>query len=168
MLSIGELSLFLTEDLYLVPGEDLNPTLNALKAESTLEETEEEKAEPFFEEQSHSKEKIVFNPVLFITDKPFTGISLETFKNLVNKGLNLSENDFTLINQEEVFFTKPSDVNSTKLILFGTSFTGFSQKYKVHSLQNQLILLADAMERIAENIELKKQLWVQLQLMFPK
>jgi hypothetical protein len=173
MLELGELSLFLTEDIYLIK-EDTVPVVAPIPATPLVEETEPEAeleeviAETPAPVVPPKATPIHYNPVLFVFDKELTGVPEETFKKLVNNGLVLDEKSYSVITQEQVDFTKPEEVNSTKIVLFDVPFSGYHTKYKVASNDKQLILFVDSMERIAENQDLKRQLWTQLQLMFPK
>ncbi len=166
MLDLGELCLFLTEDVYLIKNDILGTIVHsAEEPEQELEEQIEQKVpEPIVQK----KEPIKYKSILFVFDTELTGLSKETFNNLVSKGLALSENDYSAITQEQVSFSKPEEVNSKKVILFDVSFSGYQNKYKLFHSNNQLVLLADSMEKIAANTDLKRQLWAQLQLMFPK
>ena len=172
MLTLAEISMFINEDVYILPKEVLNTVIKSEVDSLELSETEEESLSEF--DEPTSSETIIeipkipnYNPVLFIIDKPLSGLSEETFNKLVFNALKLKEEDFTVLNQDDITFSKAEQVNSKKIILFGASFTGFQQKYKLHSEGEKLILLADSMDRIAGNKELKTELWLNLQMMFP-
>ena len=167
--------MFISEDLYLLPHEVLASDIPILTTAivEVISEPEPEEEETMQQEVVEMKESgikisVAYKPVMFITDKPLTGLAEETFKNLVNKGLSLSEDDFSILTEDKVTFANPEEINSKKIILFGTTFTGIQQKYKVHTSENQLILIADSMDKIAQNVELKRLLWAQLQMIFPK
>ncbi|MBC7387724.1 MAG: hypothetical protein H7329_00795 [Opitutaceae bacterium] len=172
MMTLGELSMFINEELYLLANDVLKPI-----EEATSEIEQAEESEEFLiEEQEEVKilepvkeipKSQTFNNVLFITDKPLAGIALETFNKLVFNALKLKDTDFTVLNQDDITFSKADEINSKKIILFGTSFSGFQQKYKLQTVSEKLILLADSMDRIAGNKDLKTELWLNLQLMFP-
>ena len=168
-MKIGELSLFLTDDIYLIK-DDVIPLISKMddKSEEVDADLETELEALIETSLPVAKEPIRYNPVLFICEKELGGLALETFKNLVTKGLLLDEKQYSVISQDQVIFAKPEEVNSIKIVMLGVQFSGFQTKYKVVKTEKQLILVADSMELIAENIELKKQLWAQLQLMFPK
>ena len=167
-MKIGELSLFLTDHIYLIKDDVVSLIAKTDKLEE-LEPDLETELEALIETSLPvAKEPIKYNPVLFICEKELAGLALETFKNLVTKGLLLDEKQYSVINQEQVSFAKPEEVNSIKIVMLGVHFSGFQTKYKVQKTEKQLVLVVDSMELIAENIELKKQLWAQLQLMFPK
>ena len=172
ILTLAEISMFINEDVYLLPNEVLNKVINSEVDNLELSETEDESLLEV--EELISAEVITeipkvtnYRSVLFITDKPLAGLSEETFNKLVFNALKLKEEDFTVLNQDDITFSKAEEVNSKKMILFGTSFTGFQQKYKLHTEGEKLILLADSMDRIAGNKELKTELWLNLQMMFP-
>ncbi len=171
-MTIGEISMFIKEDLYLLPNDVHRPGEKPFIETVSLEEHEglsiEEPEEISVAGPVKEIPKIhVFNNVLFITDKPLSGLASETFNKLVFNALKLKETDFTVLNQDDITFSKAEEINSRKIILFGTSFSGFQQKYKPHKEAEKLILLADSMDRIAHNNDLKKELWLNLQLMFP-
>ena len=172
-MTLGEISMFINEDLYLLPNDVLiksveNPVVE-IEPVDDLEEISGEETEEFLiaEPIVEIPKFQTFNNVLFITDKPLAGLSLETFNKLVFNALKLKETDFTILNQDDVTFSTASEISSKKIILFGTSFSGFQQKYKLHTESEKLILLADSMDRISGNKDLKTELWVILQLMFP-
>jgi hypothetical protein len=167
-MKIGELSLFLTDDIYLIKG-DLIPSLSKAEKPEEEEADLETELEALIETSLPvAKEPIKYNPVLFICEKELAGLALETFKNLVSKALVLDERQYSVITQDQVTFSSPVEVNSFKIVMFGVDFSGFQTKYKVIKTEKQLVLVADSMELIAENKDLKMQLWTQLQLMFPK
>ena len=169
ILTLGEISMFINEEVYLLPNEQLVPVddyANSIEGEEIQEEEINELATgvlPIIQ----SPKAINYNPVLFIVDKPLVSVSLETFNKLVYNALKLTDEDFTILNQDDITFSKAEEVSSKKIILFGTSFTGFQQKYKLHTEEDKLVLLADSMDRIAGNKELKTELWRNLQIMFP-
>jgi hypothetical protein len=167
-MKIGELSLFLTDDIYLIKDDTavVIPKTELQEEDRTDLETE---LEALIETSLPvAKESIRYNPVLFICENELTGLALETFKNLVTKALVLDEKQYSLITQDQVTFSNPTEVNSQKIVMLGVQFSGFQTKYIVIKNEKQLVLVADTMELIAENKDLKMQLWVQLQLMFPK
>ena len=160
-MQLSELSLFLTEKVYLVK-EELKA--NALNCESlTVLSTEFKEEKPL-----EIKPIVSYKPIVFVFDKKLNSLSDETFRNLVSKGLLLQEGSYSVIIKEDLDFLNLEEIVSTKVILFGVSFSGFQNKYQVTSKGKQLVLFADSMERIASNVDLKRQLWAQLQLMFPK
>ena len=165
MLTLGVISMFINEEVYLLKNEDVSPV--------TIQEETEDLVEDFVDETEVEEPIVapviapVYNPVLFIVDKPLSGLAEETFNKLVFNALKLTESDFSIQNLENISVAGPEEVNSKKIVLFGTSFSGFSQKYKVHPQGEKIILLADSMERIAADQNLKKELWANLQLMFP-
>ena len=175
MLSLGELSLFLPDEVYLAKKDPVLPFVapnKSIPKAIVVEEEEESEEEEVVEQATPTKEvapqyPLQYPSVLFVVDKPLTGLADETFKNLVNKGLALGEKDFEVIPQEKVNFTKPAEVTSKKIVLFGVPFSGFQTKYKINSSEKQLVLLADPMDKIAETVDLKRQLWAARQLMFP-
>lgn len=171
MLSLGELQLFLTADVYLAKEEPLPKTIAVPVAnqQEALEEEEEKEEELEVEVPVAARPTAIdFHPILFVLDKPLQGLAEEMFKNLINKALNLSEKDYSVLTQEEVAFTTLDVPSSKKIVLFGVPFSGYQQKYKNTSKDGKLVLLADSLEKIAETVELKRQLWAELQLMFPK
>ena len=170
MLHLGEISLFLTDDVYLINNDIVisqqQTEVGEFESENELEETIVEV--PTVSIASSKPEPIHYNPVLFVFDVQLAGVPEEAFRNLVSKGLGLDEKVYSVITQEHVTFAKPEEVNSKKVILFGVPFSNYQTKYKLISNEKQLILVADSMDKIAENVDLKRQLWAQLQLMFPK
>lgn len=167
-MKIGELSLFLTDDIYLIK-DDIIPLISKTDILEEVEADLETELEALIETSLPvAKEPIKYNPVLFICEKELAGLALETFKNLVTKALFLDEKQYSFITQDQVAFSSPEEVNSVKIIMLGVEFSGFQAKYKVLKTEKQLVLVADSMELIAENKDLKMQLWAQLQLMFPK
>lgn len=166
MMSLGELSLFLTDDVYLIKNDI--PSSIIVEEQDTAPDLETELEVLIETSVPQKKEPVKYNPVLFVCDKELAGVSLETFRNLVTKGLMLDEKSYSVLNQDQVSFAGPEEVNSVKIIFFGVQFSGFQTKYKLLKTDKQLVLVADSMDQIAVNVELKKQLWAQLQLMFPK
>lgn len=167
-MKIGELSLFLSDDIYLIKDETIPLLAKTAKTEEVEADLETELEALIETSLPVAKEPIKYNPVLFICEKELAGLALETFKNLVTKALFLDEKQYSLITQDQVAFSSPEEVNSIKIIMLGVEFSGFQTKYKVIKTEKQLVLVADSMELIAENKDLKMQLWAQLQLMFPK
>jgi hypothetical protein len=160
-MQLAELSLFVTDKVYLIKEEFqvIAPNSDTFLLQNT----------EYDEEKPVEKKSIVsYKAVLFVFDKELDALSEETFKNLVTKGLLLQEGSYSTITQEQVDFSSPNEIASVKVILFGVPFTGYQTKYKMTSNGKQLVLFADSMERIAANVDLKRQLWAQLQLMFSK
>lgn len=167
-MEIGELSLFLTDDLYLIKGE-ATPLIPKMDKQEVDEPDLETELEALIETSLPvAKEPVKYNPVLFICEKELEGLALETFKNMVTKALFLDEKHYSFITQDQVAFSSPDEVNSIKIVMLGVDFSGFQTKYKILKTENQLVLVADSMELIATNKDLKMLLWTQLQLMFPK
>lgn len=164
-MQLAELSLFLTDKVYLVK-EELGA--KAGKSETLALENAEYEEEKPVEKPEIKKPIVSYKPVLFVFDKELDVLAEETFRNLVSKGLLLQEDAYSVITQEQVDFSSPNEIASVKVILFGVPFTGYQTKYKMTSNGKQLVLFADSMERIAANVDLKRQLWAQLQMMFPK
>ncbi len=164
MLSLGEISLFLTEQVYVLQEEtpSLLEEVALSEEKDELEVPEEEKAIPPVPSAPH------FRPILFISDELPKGIAEETFGNIVTKALGLNEQDYTFLTQESISFDKLENIASIKIVSFGIAFTGFQTKYKLNSASGKLVLYADSLENIAQNVELKRLLWTQLQMMFPK
>jgi len=162
-LNLTELSLFISENVYLIKEEE------AYSHPIKLDEKEVEDPIEIKETTiSQKKPKPTYKSILFLTDAPLKDSAAETFNNIAGKALGLSENDYTLLSQDQVDFDGLDEPNSQKIISFGIPFSGHVTKYKNHSLENKLFLYADSLEKIAQDVELKRQLWVQLQLMFPK
>jgi len=162
-LNLSELSLFISENVYLIKEEETY--VDPIK----LDEAEEEELIEIKEPAVHAKKATPsYKSILFLTDEPLKDSAAETFINIAGKALGLSEGDYTLLSQEQIAFGGLEEVNSQKIVSFGISFSGYATKYKNHSLENQLFLYADSLDKIAQNVELKRQLWAQLQLMFPK
>lgn len=161
-LNLSEIGLFISEEVYLVKNE---PRI----AESISEEPEEELIEEVIEPVLTTKiHKPNFKSILFLTEEPLKGIAAETFTNITNKALGLAEENYTLLTQDQISFDKLEELNSQKIVSFGIPFSGHSTKYKINSLENKLFLYADSLDKIAQEVDLKRQLWAQLQLMFPK
>lgn len=170
MLTLAEISLFIPETMYLVKGEmGFVSVASAIVKKEEVEETEVE------EEVAVEKEVIAtitkkanYNPVLFILDTPLKGASEEMFSNLVGKALSLSEKDYSTLLQDDVLFEKLEEINSNKIISFGVAFSGLTEMYKMKSEKGKLTLYIDSLDKIVREVDLKRQLWAQLQLMFPK
>ena len=167
-MKIGELSLFLIDDIYLIKDDNILQNLKKEVQEEIDTDLETELEALIESSLPISKEPIKYNSVLFICEKELGGLALETFKNLVSKALVLDEKQYSVITQDQVVFSSPEEVNSIKIVMLGVDFSGFQTKYKVLKTERQLVLVADSMELISENKDLKMQLWTQLQLMFPK
>jgi hypothetical protein len=155
MLSIGELSLFMPETLYVLPS-DVVPQRQPIDIQEEPlpdePETETTDIKPVL------PKSIPLKDILFVSDVPLQGLALETFQNII-KALLLNEKDFTFLTQEEVFFDNLEFVSSKKIVLFGAAFTGFQTKYKLATAPEKIVLYADPMEKIADNTDLKRQLW---------
>lgn len=162
-LNLSEISLFISEEVYLVKNEPLPPI-----AEHAPEEPEEELIEEIKEPVLPKADRPSYKSILFLTEEPLRGLASETFTNITNKALGLTERDYTLLTQDQISFDKVDEPNSQKIVSFGIPFSGYSTKYKINSLENKLYLYADPLDKIAQEVDLKRQLWTQLQLMFPK
>jgi len=162
-LNLTELSLFISENVYLIKEEETYS--NPIKLDEEEEEEQIEIKEPAVPAK---KPTPIYRSILFLTDEPLKNSAAETFTNIAVKALGLSEDDYTLLSQDQIAFDRLEEHNSQKIISFGIPFSGYATKYKNHSLENKLFLYADPLDKIAQNVELKRQLWAQLQLMFPK
>lgn len=160
-LNLSEISLFIPEEVYLVKKE---PQI----VEPVAEEPEEELMEEVKEPLPSKIQKPNFKSILFLTEEPLMGTAAEIFTNITNKALGLTEENYTVLTQDQISFDKVEELNSQKIVSFGIPFSGHSAKYKINSLENKLFLYADSLDKIAQEVDLKRQLWAQLQLMFPK
>jgi len=164
--SLAEISLFITENIYLVKEEAMEA--KAIKIEETEEEDQIDIKEPEVPLTKVTKAIPSYKSILFLTDEALKDSAAETFTNIAEKALGLSEEEYTLLSQDQITFEGLEEVKSQKIISFGIPFSGYATKYKNHSTPNKLFLYADPLEKIAQNVDLKRQLWTQLQLMFPK
>jgi len=162
-LNLSELSLFISENVYLIKEHETYA--DPIKRDEIDDEEQIEIKEPTVPKKKATPS---YKPILFLTDEPPKDSAAETFTNIAVKALGLSENDYTLLSQDQVIFDGLDELNSQKIVSFGIPFSGYATKYKNQSLENKLFLYADPLDKIAQNVELKRQLWAQLQLMFPK
>lgn len=160
-LNLAEISLFIPEEVYLIKNE---PLIIESSSEGPDEDLIEEVKAPILKKV----EKPSYKSILFLTEEPLKGSASETFTNITSKALGLTEENYTLLTQDQITFDKVEELNSQKIVSFGIPFSGYSTKYKINSFESKLYLYADSLDKIAQEVDLKRQLWAQLQLMFPK
>jgi hypothetical protein len=184
------LQFFLTEPIYLVPEAEPvifkkeesieeKVTVSAVEAPSAIDPEPASSPLPLPETEGSNQQGVL---ILF-HDKASSRLQAEHKQLLekILKAIHLTFEDIALCNWAplEITFEKQSNIfesiqkiKSDKILVFGDlplawSLSHFFQKYHItREAEGKKLLLADDLLKIAQNRELKVQLWNSLQKMF--
>lgn len=171
-MSIHDLGLILDDEIYLVTEE--RDQLLALEKSVTLETTSVSSQEEFEEEHVQLAFEGGFEKGILVI---YEGSSLESnlseylFKIL--GAVSCSLKDIALANSEDTELTSMASItalNPNKIIVFGKVrheiMMSVKKTYEVHQEDEIEYLFADDLRQISENLDLRKALWKELQVLF--
>lgn len=171
-MSIHDLGLILDDEIYLVTEE--RDQLLALEKPVTLETTSVSSQEEFEEEHVQLAFEGGFEKGILVI---YEGSSLESnlseylFKIL--GAVSCSLKDIALANSEDTELTSMASItalNPNKIIVFGKVrheiMMSVKKTYEVHQEDEIEYLFADDLRQISENLDLRKALWKELQVLF--
>ncbi|MBX7205197.1 MAG: hypothetical protein K1X81_07215 [Bacteroidia bacterium] len=135
------------------------------------------------DDKDHKTEPVISSPLLhkgivfiYRSDEELDQSEQQLFSDMVTKGLKLALDEVLLLRiplADVISFDKLKEKYLTvKIILFGMpvedlGLTQLIPKYKVTQVDEQCKLLAaDSLEKIARDLNIKKQFWASLQEMF--
>ncbi|UJP64312.1 hypothetical protein [Mongoliitalea daihaiensis] len=178
-MNLHHLSLFIMDDVYLIPGEEANATIYKTSAQ------------PLPQENSISREEIEENlkdldnvkelhyegnfekGVLVIIDEVEFKSELKELLFKILGAVNCALKDIALVNASELEGTSIDSIqriNPSKIILFGKVAHDImhyrEDLYKISVEDSIEFLFADQLSAINSNVTMKKSLWNQLQILF--
>ncbi|GHB24142.1 hypothetical protein [Mongoliitalea lutea] len=176
-LSLHHLSLFITEEVYVIPGDDIKPvaqgSLPIPQTTETASATVEETIEAIESIPALSYDGKFEKGVMVIVDEAEIKAELQEllFKILGAVGCGLK--DIALVKSNALEGTSMESIqqlNPSKIILFGKVAHDImhyrDELYKIHAEDGMEFLFADDLNAIYTTVALKKSLWNQLQILF--
>ncbi|MGY6520582.1 MAG: hypothetical protein ACXIUD_02575 [Mongoliitalea sp.] len=177
-LSLHHLSLFITEEVYVIPGDDFKPVP---QVSNSISQDTKEKADASLEEAIEAIESIPAlsydgnfeKGVMVIVDEAEIKAELQELLFKILGAVGCSLKDIALIKSNALEGTSMESIqqlNPSKIILFGKVAHDImhyrEELYKIHAEDSIEFLFADDLHAIATTVALKKSLWNQLQILF--
>ena len=146
--SLNYLSYLINEDIYII-----DETTTSVKPNAAID----------------SKEKVFYNVVVLLHEKPTT--EEQNFLQKVLQSVGLSMDDVRLIHQQEFLSGAKEQFESIEfkhLLAFGAEQNAVETKVRYEAIQKDKkhYLFADKLRTISEDKVLKQQLWSALKKMF--
>lgn len=179
-INLQHLSLFIQEDIYVIPGDSVQTTLSRSSAERSAEKAsilvlnmdevpEEEPSIPAQLTYEGNFEK----GVLIILDEPELSSDLQEFLFKILGAVECSLKDIALVLGKQLDGTSMDTIHHlspSKVIMFGKvphDVMHYREElYKIHVEDSIEFLFADELSSIQTNVAMKKSLWNQLQILF--
>ena len=171
-MSIHDLGLILDDEIYLVTEE--RDQLLALEKSVTLETTSVSSQEEFEEEHVQLAFEGGFEKgILVIHEGSSLESNLSEYLFKILGAVSCSLKDIALANSEDTELTSMASItalNPNKIIVFGKVrheiMMSVKKTYEVHQEDEIEYLFADDLRQISENLDLRKALWKELQVLF--
>lgn len=176
-LSLHHLSLFITEEVYVIPGDSIKPVQyppDSSTASLPSDDSNHTEAQEAIESIPSIAYKGNFEKgVLVIVDEVEIKAELQELLFKILGAVGCSLKDIALVTSaglEGSSMESIQQLNPSKIILFGKVAHDImhyrDECYKIHSEDSIEFLFADDLHAIATTVALKKSLWNQLQILF--